>query len=63
MTKALQHLADHAWKILALLPLLALLAVQLGGEAALAGLAVALPLAVPSGARVGRLTPGRCPTR
>jgi diguanylate cyclase len=53
MTKALQHLADHAWKILALLPLLALLAVQLGGEAALAGLAVALPLAVLAFGRKG----------
>lgn len=46
MTLALQRLANHSLQILALLPLLALSAYWIGGENALAVLAVALPLAV-----------------
>jgi diguanylate cyclase len=46
MTLALQRLADHSWHILALLPMLTIVAYWAGGEMALAGLAVALPIAV-----------------
>lgn len=46
MTLALQRLAQHSWQILALLPLLALSAFWVGGEAALVALATALPLAI-----------------
>jgi EAL domain-containing protein (putative c-di-GMP-specific phosphodiesterase class I) len=45
MTFVQQRLARHSWQILALLPLLGLAAFQLGGEVALAILAVALPVA------------------
>ena len=46
MTVALQRLANHSWQILALLPLVTLVAFWAAGELALAGLALALPLAV-----------------
>jgi diguanylate cyclase len=46
MTVALQRLANHSWQILALLPLVTLVAFWVAGELALASLALALPLAV-----------------
>jgi EAL domain-containing protein (putative c-di-GMP-specific phosphodiesterase class I)/GGDEF domain-containing protein len=46
MALALQRLAQHSWQILALLPLFALSAYWMGGEAALVALATALPLAI-----------------
>jgi diguanylate cyclase len=46
MTVALQRLANHSWQILALVPLVTLVAFWVAGELALASLALALPLAV-----------------
>jgi len=46
MTFALQRLAYHPWHFLALAPLVALVAFQVGGETGLAAFAVALPVMV-----------------